>query len=122
MSSGSVAVVSVCVLSHLSQFILWRSATHAVFALPQLRQKHVLLPAERPRERQIHIQKLQIHSLRQTMSASTAKVSRKELNSNHDGADETSGKEWRPSQHRHFHLFISFLFFMPLALIVGLVG
>lgn len=26
------------------------------------------------------------------MSASAAKVSKKELNSNHDGADETSGK------------------------------
>lgn len=44
-----------------------------------------------------------IYSLRKNMSASAAKVSKKELNSNHDGADETSGKEWRPPVHRHFH-------------------
>lgn len=42
------------------------------------------------------------------MSASAAKVSKKELNSNHDGAEETSGKEWRPCEHRHFH-FLLFL-------------
>ena len=34
--------------------------------------------------------------LRETMSASAAKVSKKELNSNHDGADETSGKQGLP--------------------------
>ena len=37
------------------------------------------------------------------MSASAAKVSRKE-NSNHDGADETSGKEWRPPCSTPFSL------------------
>lgn len=42
----------------------------------------------------------------ENMSASAAKVSKKELNSNHDGADETSGKEWRRPAHRHFFLTV----------------
>lgn len=37
------------------------------------------------------------------MSAQPAKVSKKEQNSNHDGADETSGKKRGPREHRHFH-------------------
>lgn len=44
------------------------------------------------------------------MSASSAKVSRKE-NSNHDGADESSGKveQWRRSE-RHFQPFSAVCF------------
>lgn len=55
-----------------------------------------------------------------TMSASSAKVSRKE-NSNHDGADETSGnvKEWRLSCTTPF----SFVYrdFVILSVVCGLV-
>lgn len=51
-------------------------------------------------------------------------MSKKELNSNHDGADETSGKqgvvvvvvgggEWRPPVHRHFHVLLLSSFALP---------
>lgn len=66
------------------------------------------------------------------MSASAAKVSKKELNSNHDGADETSGKkgEWRPSLLCFTAIFSTFFFLktelalptlLPLPLIVCVV-
>lgn len=60
-----------------------------------------------------HLWSEQARYQRSTMSASSAKVSRKE-NSNHDGADETSGnvKEWRLSSTTPFS-FVFVLFLSP---------